>query len=245
MFALINQTRNQAGLAQLTWDERLAQAALDHAKIMASRGSLSHQFPGEPELGERLNSREVRMDLAGENVVYDQTIESAHDNLMESPPHRANILDPKFDSVGVGIVESGKVLYIAEDFSHHMTDATDDVAAEMVAKAFGSMRQSSGGKALHYSEDSRLRQVAEAMARREAPDAAAAMAVRGVRLAAAYATHDPTTLPPAVAALAKEWGINHYSVGVCFARTPKYPSGLYWITIAVFDSAELKSARAR
>jgi hypothetical protein len=115
----------------------------------------------------------------------------------------------------------------------------------MVAQAFGAMRQKSGGQTLHYAADPRLRQVAEAMSQKEAPDASAAMALRGVRLAAAYATHDPTTLPSTLATLAKEWGINHFSVGVCFARTPKYPSGLYWVTVAVFDSPELKSARAR
>jgi len=75
-------------LKLLTWDERLAEAARDHAEVMSQEGRLSHQFEGEPALLERLTRRAVRLDAASENVVYDVTAEGAHEAFDKSAPHR-------------------------------------------------------------------------------------------------------------------------------------------------------------
>ena len=45
---LANADRAQQGLAPLKWDPALAQAAADHAQLMAQQPALSHQYPGEP-----------------------------------------------------------------------------------------------------------------------------------------------------------------------------------------------------
>ena len=43
---LANADRAQQGLAPLKWDPALAQAAADHAQLMAQQAALSHQYPG-------------------------------------------------------------------------------------------------------------------------------------------------------------------------------------------------------
>jgi hypothetical protein len=40
-------------------------------------------------------------------------------------------------------------------------------------------------------------------------------------------------------------GIDHYSVGVCFARTPQYPGGTYWILLVLFTPPRTPHAARR
>ena len=79
LFDLVNHTRRQAGVQELVWDDKLADAAWDHAKAMAEQGVLSHQLTGEAPLIDRLTTHNARLDRASENVVYDITAEGAHD----------------------------------------------------------------------------------------------------------------------------------------------------------------------
>jgi len=44
---------------------------------------------------------------AGENIAGNQSVQAAHTALMNSSGHRANILNPNYTHVGIGIVEGG------------------------------------------------------------------------------------------------------------------------------------------
>jgi len=178
-------------------------------------------------------------------VVYDLTVEGAHDNFMSSAPHRANLLDPGFDAVGIGVVEMGGILYVVEDFSHRVVDVSDEQAAKMVADSFDAQRRKAGVSNLSLIDDQRLQQMALSMAENETPSGAPGLALPGARFAASYATLDPANLPTAVAHLTTLRGVTHIGVGVHYARTPKYPSGLYWVTVVLFHTPELRSAQMR
>jgi hypothetical protein len=234
LLTLINHARIEAGLQALQLDDRLASAATNHAHIMAQKGQLSHQFPGEQDLTGRL-APQVRLDQAGENVVYDVTVQGAHEAFMGSPMHRTNVLNGAFDSVGIGIVENGGVIYVVEDFAHRVPDLKDDDAAERVAERFSKFRQTAGAANLPHVGNGRLQQMACSMAQHEALDGKAPFSLPKARFAASYATVDPDQLPSNVANLSTLNGIGHFSVGACYARTPKYPTGLYWVTIVLFE----------
>ena len=92
LFRLVNQVRREAGLEKLHWDAQLARAAQFHSQELATHHSLSHQFPGEPELTERLSVTGARFSAAAENVALADNAEEAHLGLMTSPGHRANIM---------------------------------------------------------------------------------------------------------------------------------------------------------
>jgi hypothetical protein len=201
---------------------------------MAQKGQLSHQFPGEPDLTDRL-APQLRLDQAGENVVYDVTVQGAHEAFMGSPLHRINVLNGAYDSVGIGIVENGGVIYVVEDFAHRVPDLNDDDAAERVAEQFSKFRQTAGAANLPHVGNGRLQQMACSMAQHETLDGKAPFSLTGARFAASYATVDPDQLPSNVASLSTLNGIGHFSVGACYARTPKYPTGLYWVTIVLFE----------
>src|SRR5260370_13177614 len=86
---------------------------------MSGAQQLSHQFDGEPSLVERLAATtQLQLDQEGENVAFDLDPEQAQRHLMLSPPHRANLLNPAYNVVGLGVVRSADRLYVVQDFGH-------------------------------------------------------------------------------------------------------------------------------
>lgn len=88
-----------------------------HAQAMAQRGLVSHTLPGEPSLAGRATKLGARFSWISENIVQSTSAAGAHQQFMNSPNHRANILDPDMDSVGIGIAERHGQLFVVEDFA--------------------------------------------------------------------------------------------------------------------------------
>ncbi len=112
-----NQDRSQHNLSQLKRDPLLAQAALYHAYQMAEHADISHGFPGEPDLSERGASAGVRFSLITENVAEAGEPTIIHDMWMHSEGHRANLLDPEVNVVGIAVVTREHQVYAVEDFA--------------------------------------------------------------------------------------------------------------------------------
>lgn len=117
LFDSANRERTDQGLPPLKWDDTLARAAHEHALRMAQRNSLSHQFPGEPDLTARATRAGSRFSTIAENVAEGPSATNIHTQWMKSPPHRSNLLDTELDSVGVAVVERRRQLFAVEDFS--------------------------------------------------------------------------------------------------------------------------------
>ena len=117
LLAAANQDRALHHLPPVRLDARLTEAAKYHARQMASHGNISHQFPGEPELAERASSAGAKFSLVTENVAEAPSATVIHDLWMHSEGHRANLLDPKVDSVGISVVSRNGELFAAEDFA--------------------------------------------------------------------------------------------------------------------------------
>jgi uncharacterized protein YkwD len=59
----------------------------------------------------------VEYRTAGENLALAPTLHIAHNGLMNSPGHRANILHPQFGRVGIGIMDGGlRGLMVTQNF---------------------------------------------------------------------------------------------------------------------------------
>jgi len=112
-----NHERAAAGLPPLQWDPALSAAAHKHALRMAQANQLSHQFPGEPPMQDRARQAGARFSMIAENVAQGSTPSGIHTQWMNSPPHRANILDPDLNAIGISVVQSGNTLFAVEDFS--------------------------------------------------------------------------------------------------------------------------------
>jgi uncharacterized protein YkwD len=117
IFALGNQARAQAGVASLAWDPALAAAALQHCRMMAAAGPISHQYRGEPDLSSRAVQAGAHFGLIEENVAVAHSAAAVHQGWMQSPGHRQNLLSPEVDHVGIAVVYAHGVLYAVADYS--------------------------------------------------------------------------------------------------------------------------------
>ncbi len=108
MLELINQERAAQALAPLRADPELAEVARAHSRDMFARGYFSHVNPDGKDPFDRIRQAHVTYRTAGENLALAPTLAQAHQGLMNSPGHRANILRPAFGRVGIGIVDGGR-----------------------------------------------------------------------------------------------------------------------------------------
>ena len=117
LYEAVNHERKAQGLGMLKWDQGLATAARQHAQEMAKRSAVEHRFPDEPSLSSRATKAGARFVSISENVVQAASAKMAHAEFMNSPKHKANILDPDVDSVGIGAAERGGQLFVVQDFA--------------------------------------------------------------------------------------------------------------------------------
>ncbi|MFL5735378.1 MAG: CvpA family protein [Chloroflexia bacterium] len=107
MLALVNRERTSRGLQPLVMDGELRVVARAHAADMFKRGYFSHVTPEGKDPFDRMRDANILFGHAGENLALAPTLEMAHDGLMNSPGHRANILNAGFRKVGIGVLDGG------------------------------------------------------------------------------------------------------------------------------------------
>lgn len=105
MLEMVNRERAAAGLRPLAPDPELTEVARKHSTDMFARGYFSHNTPEGLDPFDRMRAGGVQYRTAGENLALAPTLTIAHNGLMNSPGHRANILRPEFGRVGIGIMD--------------------------------------------------------------------------------------------------------------------------------------------
>lgn len=103
MLELINAERTRAGRPLLVRDERLSVVARAHSEDMHKNQYVAHVSPNTGSPGDRVRRAGVVITRLTENLVKAADPQSAHRELMESPGHRASILDPQARTVGIGV----------------------------------------------------------------------------------------------------------------------------------------------
>jgi uncharacterized protein YkwD len=113
MLALTNQTRAQAGLPPLVWDQAAAGIASWWSGKMANSGTLSHN----PYLADQISSQDTaNWSRLGENVGYGWSLQQLQDAFVASPGHYANIVGD-YNQVGIGVVTDGSGrIWVTLDF---------------------------------------------------------------------------------------------------------------------------------
>ena len=234
LFALINQERSKAGLTSLTLDERLTRAARKHSQLMIERDSLAHQLLGEDPLVMRLSAEGVRCDHDGENIALNGDVDSAHAALMGSPGHRSNILSDHFNSVGIGVVRSGDLVYVTEDFAHVMPSYSDFEADAVVQQAITDYARALGLPAPVRKVRTQLMRMACEMAHDDKLDSSRTRDVPGVVSAVAWTATDLKKLPPGMQKILSQPVMSGYSLGVCFATSTSQLGGVYWVLFVTY-----------
>jgi uncharacterized protein YkwD len=104
LLAAHNARHAAAGLHPLAASAKLQAAAQAHADLMARRGEMSHQLPGEPDLGARVSAAGYGWTWVGENVAWNyRTVPEVMTAWMASPGHRANIQAGHYTQAGFAL----------------------------------------------------------------------------------------------------------------------------------------------
>lgn len=133
IFALANQARAQAGVGRLQWDPALAEAALAHCRRMAEEGPIAHRYGGEKDMTGRAAVAGAHFSVIEENVAVGTSTGTIHEAWMHSPGHRANLLSPEVDHVGIAVVAARGVLYAVADYSREVEQFSDAQVEARVA----------------------------------------------------------------------------------------------------------------
>ena len=104
---LINKVRKREGIRPLEMNSNLIQIARRKATDMIENDYFTHNSPIYGSPFDMLKEEGVDYGLAGENLARAETVEEGFAGLMESPEHKDNILNTRYDEVGIGIVEGG------------------------------------------------------------------------------------------------------------------------------------------
>jgi uncharacterized protein YkwD len=116
---LTNRERDAMGLPALRCHDGLTFVAIGHSEDMAERGFFDHINPDGEQPWDRMNGAGVTgWKAAGENIAAGYpTAAAVTDGWMNSPGHRANIMNPEFNCVGVGVYEHQGRLYWTQLFA--------------------------------------------------------------------------------------------------------------------------------
>jgi uncharacterized protein YkwD len=232
---LLNEERAAHALRPLAWDPTLADLARTHADDMRDNALATHQSSGDgADFGQRLARTDLMVRAFAENVALAGDLLEAHAGLMASRGHRRNVLDPALTDVGLGIAKSSDgVVFVVEDFASVVRplpqgQALDAARGAIELAARTAWRRPEESRRL--AEDATA--IAACMAQRDAvrcPEAEE----RGQGSAVYYTSLDPEVVPDAVVQ-----ALDHatsYGVGLEFCRTPKQPTGVYFIAV-LFES---------
>ncbi len=117
IFNLTNQQRAQNGVGPLVLDTALSDVARAHSQDMSARNFFDHVNPDGQNPFDRMHAAGIDYTTAGENIAGGPTADIIMTNWMNSPGHRANILNPAFGHIGIGVAQSSQYgLLATQDF---------------------------------------------------------------------------------------------------------------------------------
>jgi len=116
MVDMINQERLAAGINPVSADLRLTAVGRAKANDMKVNNYFSHTSPTYGSPWAMMQQVGITVRWAGENISGNKSVSGSMAALMQSPGHRANVLDPRFTHVGVGIAYGSAYgnLYVQE-----------------------------------------------------------------------------------------------------------------------------------
>ena len=233
IFDSLNNERTSRGLAPLRENSLLRDVAEQHSSRMARERAISHQFEGEADPTTRIVTSGVHVEATGENVAISFSASRAHAALMDSPPHRANILDPKFTEVGVGVVKHGDSIYVTQDFSRTVKEYSVEEAERRIVEFGADIRRRAGTKPLSLVRQPELRKQACSMAKDGMVSMAKVRTIPGVSTTVVFTASDLSSAPEPIQKLKNAPG-TAMSVGVCYAAARSEGIPQYWVAVVTY-----------
>lgn len=118
LLRLLNESRRRAGRAEVAPTTQLDELARAHSRDMVQHGFVGHTSPTTGTAAERVQRAGVATGLVLENIGRGYGANEIHRGLLESPGHRANIVNPDVTHVGIGVVaddEGSRTAYVVTE----------------------------------------------------------------------------------------------------------------------------------
>jgi len=235
LFDLVNHERQKAGLSRFEWNDKLAQAALAHSKLLDEHQELSHQFAGEPLLQERVGATGLRFNSVAENVAEAPEVETAHRGLMNSPGHRANILNPDYSAIGIAIVQDGSQLFVTQDFAHVLASYTEKQFQDAVIGSIARARRAAKLPRLDIIADARLRKAA---CHQDMNTDKMIQGLPGATKLLVFSQSEPGTLSADLRQAVGDRTISRMNIGVCLESGGKNGFSHFWVVTALYPEVD-------
>lgn len=110
MLALVNDVRAQAGAPPLVMNSSLTQVARNWSTTLPA------SFQHNPNVSAQIPAGWSGW---GENIAYNGSMEAAHQALVNSSGHYANMVNPNYNQVGIGIWVQGGLVYVTQVFASY------------------------------------------------------------------------------------------------------------------------------
>lgn len=238
MLELVNADRRAASLAPLQPDARLVELGRAHSRDMKASGVVAHRSVTTGDASDRVKRAGVQTSTILENVARAVGVAEAHEALMNSPGHRANLMSPTATHVGIGI-EFGEVIgglrevYVTQVFI--LIPPKADRAA-LIARI---ERDMAGRRLVRDGELASVAQrIASELAAGKSTQAASALLDRlmpglAPRFRSVGSAIAATASPEALdlAALAKGAAGRFVGVGVAQGRHPELGENTVWVVL--------------
>ncbi len=168
---LTNQSRKEYNLKTLVENSTLNQAAQAKANDMLLKGYFSHNTPDGKTPWDFIQTAGYGYIMAGENLAVNFTeAEHVEEAWMNSPGHKANIINKDFEEIGIGIAQGDyqghNAIFVVQMFGTpveqkiQLSDRATEVAPEPV---------SAPNKTISINEEKTLKSNSENQPLREAP----------------------------------------------------------------------------
>ncbi|HZU29686.1 MAG TPA: CAP domain-containing protein [Candidatus Angelobacter sp.] len=232
VFDQLNQERQKSGLPPLQWNDQVAEAARKHSRELAKNGKLSHQFPGEAAVPERIGTTGARFTLSAENVARTEYIQDVHPALMNSPGHRANMLNPKYNAVGIGVVERDGRFYVTQDFVFIIQAYTEEQFAAAFVETFNDARKTHGMRRINIQSDSLLHDLACST---QGDANVIAAEVPNAHSVVVFTASEPHQLPEQLLGRVANPDFRRMEFGVCYRPDQEHGYANFWVTAAFMN----------
>jgi len=197
----IARLRSSHGLPALQRDPELDAAAEAHSREMARLRTFAHVLPTDGSLGDRLRARGYAYRSIGENIGLSSDVATAHEAIVGSPAHLANLLDPRHRRLGLGAARGLPPL--------RRDSALDGVALEEVRRTAA-------------SDQMKLDRDLAGRALSEVPDLSGAVAEL-------YVGNGPDTVASSKNLADQKW--KRIGVGAQYSSSQQYGPGRLWVLL--------------
>jgi uncharacterized protein YkwD len=167
LFALLNESRRAFGRAPLVRESAIDRVAAAHSRDMVASGFVGHVSPTTGNPTDRVSRAGLRSGLVLENIGRAYGARSLHEGLLESPGHRATLLNPDVTHVGLGVVaepEGSRTAWVATEVFLRMAQAIDLETAPDTVRGLLDRARTARGHAPLEADPNLTRAAAEAAA---------------------------------------------------------------------------------